>query len=299
MLLWRTIKVVDKVSVEPNNLVPVPAPIKTIEAEFERMMAGMVREMTKSFRNQTFKQLNKGTVNKFEDKALPPIKGLKFEGRTFMFADKQVGNFASIFLTLSNRARRKIIKRFSNKRIQKATSDILQRVNKQNSRKLYKGVETVTGIPSSRLSKAEGLKPTTNALILETAQWANRLRDDTLNLFVSNSLRGMAEGKGIDEVIADFERVSDTKISNSEMVARTQIGTFNSLMTKNRAQNLGVIKAIWRTAEDEKVRKCHDVRNGKEFDLDKGLYASCDGKHLLPGIDYNCRCDYELIIPED
>lgn len=290
----------NNIKAAPTNLVPVPAPNKIIEAEFEALMAGMIREITKSFKNQTFNQLNKGTVNKFADnKALPPIKAIKFEGRRFEFKDKQVGNFAAIFLTLSNRAKRKALKRFSNGRIKSAVSRILQRVNKTNSKKLYGGVEKITGISSKKLIQQEAMKATTNALIIETTQWANRLRDDTLNLFVSNSLRGMAEGKGLDEVIADFENVSQTKISNSQMVARTQISTFNSLMTKNRAQNLGVTEAIWITARDERVRPCHEVRDGKRFDLDKGLFASCDGKDLLPGVDFNCRCDYNLIIPDD
>lgn len=261
-----------------NRAVPAPAPSRAAERQFQEMMRGMVNTMAKRFENQTFKQLNKGTIDKFED--------------------AQVGNYAGIFLKLSKKARRSIMKQFSDKKIQRAIRMQLKKVNDRNQNNLYSKVEEITGISAKDLITNEGLAPTINALQLETEQWALRLRDNALNSFVSNSLRGMAEGKDVTEIIKDFELLKDKTGANADMVARTQIGTFNSLLTKKRAQNLGIQKARWRTSEDERVRKCHQVRNGKEFDLEEGLHSSCDGKTLLPGIDYNCRCDYELIIPE-
>ena len=39
--------------------------------------------------------------------------------------------------------------------------------------------------------------------------------------------------------------------------------------------------------------------DGKKFKINEGLYSSCDGKTLLPGMDYNCRCIMKPIIPDD
>jgi SPP1 gp7 family putative phage head morphogenesis protein len=85
---------------------------------------------------------------------------------------------------------------------------------------------------------------------------------------------------------------------HAKMIARTQISTINSLTSKIRAQNLGITKAIWVSARDERTRASHASRDGKEFELSEGLYDSIDGKTLLPGIDFQCRCDYILKIPE-
>ena len=100
-------------------------------------------------------------------------------------------------------------------------------------------------------------------------------------------------------IVAGVDGLEEKRKNHAKFTARNQIGNFNSLTTKIRAQNLGITQAIWRTSRDERVRPCHKVRDGKAFDLATGLYSSCDGLSLLPGVDFQCRCDYELVIPED
>ena len=284
-----------KLEVEEPTKAGIPAPTKSDEKDFEKLMSGMIHEMATSFNNQTFKQLNKGTVNKFEDSS-HDCKAIVFNDKRFDFKDKQTGNYASIFLSLSRKSKRKLLKRFSNKRIDAAIRKVLGGVNTRNQNIINKKIGAVTGIDPKSLIATEGLKSTTNALYEESAQWAKRLRDNALESFTANSLRGMSMGMSVSEVIEEFKLLEGKTVSDAKMVARTQISTFNSLLTKARAQNLGITRAIWRSSEDERVRHAHDDRNGKEFDLSVGLYSSIDGKTLLPGTDYNCRCDYELII---
>jgi len=118
-------------------------------------------------------------------------------------------------------------------------------------------------------------------------------------MYTANSLRAMTQGSSLAEIMEQFDGLVEKRKNHAKFTARNQIANFNSITTKLRAQNLGITRARWITSHDERVRPCHDVRNGKEFDLDKGLYSSCDGEWLLPGVDYQCRCDYELIIPAD
>jgi uncharacterized protein with gpF-like domain len=59
-----------------------------------------------------------------------------------------------------------------------------------------------------------------------------------------------------------------------------------------------VKRAVWDTAGDESVRASHIGRDGEEFDLAEGLYSSMDGKWLLPGVDYNCRCTARYILDD-
>ncbi|HHN9167526.1 TPA: phage head morphogenesis protein, partial [Escherichia coli] len=42
-------------------------------------------------------------------------------------------------------------------------------------------------------------------------------------------------------------------------------------------------------------RPSHVKADGKEFDLDKGLYL--DGEWVLPGEAINCRCTWSPVIP--
>lgn len=213
--------------------------------------------------------------------------------------DAQIGNYATVFLKLNRAAQRKVLKRFDDKRLERVARDILNKVNRRNADQFYSRVERQVGINASELLNSEGLQANINALILESAQWAKKLRDDTLEFYTSNTLRAMAEGKSLSEVLEQFDGMVEKRKNHAKTVARTQVSTFNSLVGKARAQNLGIEKAVWVTSRDERVRPCHQVRNGKEFDLSKGLYSSCDGKFLLPGVDYNCRCTYEYVIPEE
>lgn len=215
------------------------------------------------------------------------------------FADAQTGNYATVYLKLAAAAQKKLLKQFDGNRIKKVVRKSLEQVDSRNKEELYKRIEKKIGISTAALTQAEALKSTTNAYMIETEQWAKKLRDDTMEFFTSNSLRAMSLGQSLEDVMSQFDGLVEKRKGHAKMVARTQVATFNSLMTKTRAQNLGLKKAIWITAGDERVRPCHQVRDGKEFELSKGLYADCDGKTLLPGIDFNCRCDYEILIPEE
>ena len=80
------------------------------------------------------------------------------------------------------------------------------------------------------------------------------MRDDTLQMWTSNTLRQMAEGKGLPEILSQFDGMVEKRRGHAKMVARTQIATFNCLTSKARAQNLGITKARWVTSADERVR---------------------------------------------
>lgn len=266
---------------------PKTAKMPASPKRFERLLADftvfMVEQMAQRFRNQTILALNQKTVEKF--------------------TDAQVGNFSTVYLTMANRVKRKLNAQFSNIKLNKRTKDILEKVNKYNQDQTYAPIEQGLGINVAALIAKEGLKPQVNALMMETQQWAKKLRDDTLEHFTANTLRAMALGQSLEEILAGFDTEASKRKNHAKFIARNQIANFNGLSTKIRHQKLGITKGIWITARDGvepggRVRKCHHLRDGKEFDLAKGLYSSCDGKTLFPGTDYQCRCTYRAIIPE-
>jgi len=258
-------------------VVKSPNASKAHSREFEQLTEFMIEQISRQYRNQVLLALNQGTVEKF--------------------ADAQVGNYATIYLRLADKVRRKLLKRFDNERIEKISGEILGKVNTRNKAELYSRVARKIGISTTELTATEGLTYQINALTLETAQWIKKLRDETLELYTANSLRAMSLGQSLEDILEQFDGMVEKRKNHAKFTARNQIANFNSVTTKIRAQNLGITKARWITSNDERVRECHQVRNGKEFELDKGLYSACDGKYLLPGVDYQCRCDYELIIP--
>jgi SPP1 gp7 family putative phage head morphogenesis protein len=147
------------------------------------------------------------------------------------------------------------------------------------------------------MMNSEGLTFRINAFEMETLQWVKKLRDENLEAFTANTLRSMAQGESLAEVMENFTGLVEKRKNHAKFLARTQIANFNSLTTKLRAENIGITKAVWVTSRDERVRASHQARDGKKFELKKGLYSSLDGKWLLPGTNFQCRCDYILLIP--
>jgi len=273
---------------------PNGAKIKAPEAprseirQFGNAIEYMVDQMAQRWRTQIFKELNQDTIEKFTDAS-------------------QVGNFAKVFLAMSARVRRKLLKQFDDPRIEKLAKKYTGKVDKRNKAEFYRRAEEKIGISREELEATEGLTSQINAYQLETMQWVKKMRDDTLQQWTSQTLRQMAEGKGLPEILKQFDGMVEQRKGHAKMVARTQISTFNSLTSKARAQNLGIKKAIWKTAADERVRgnpsgkypnskPSHYDLDGVEFDLSKGAYIN--GQYLLPGTSPNCRCDYQMIIPE-
>lgn len=214
------------------------------------------------------------------------------------FEDAQTGNFAAILLRLAKGAKRSLLKQFSNDRIEAISQQVLAKLDKRAKKEFYERVASKTGINVQDLMAKEGLKATTNALMLETAQWIQTLRDDTFQKFTNNTLFGMSQGESLDTILKQFDDIVIERKNHAKFLARNQVQNYNSITTKIRAQNLGITKAVWETADDDRVRPSHADREGKEFDLAKGLYSSIDGLHLIPGTDYNCRCTAVYVIPE-
>lgn len=255
-----------------------PAPPKKYERVFAEFTVYMIQTMADQFSKTAIEGLNKATVEKFED--------------------AQIGNYAAIFLSLAKKAKARLLDKFDDKRIEDIVKSTFGKIDKENQTKIYSAIEAAMGINMKVLIAKEAASQQISALILETAQWAKKLRDETLEAFTANTLRGMTLGNPLETIMSDFKTVTSTRKNAAKFVARNQVASFNGLVTKIRHQKIGIEEGIWVTSHDERVRKCHADRNGKQFKLVEGLYSSCDGKTLLPGIDYQCRCTYKAIIPD-
>ena len=274
--------------------VKAPEPPRAEIRRFGEAIEYMVAQMAQRWRNQVFEELNQSTIKKFSD--------------TVATQDaKQIGNFAKVFLKMAERVRRKLIKQFDDGRLEKLAKQYTGKVNRRNQNEFYRRVEKRVGISRQELEATEGLTFQINAYQLETFQWIRKMRDDTMQQWTSQTLRQMAEGRTLPEILSQFDDMVEKRKNHAKMVARTQISTFNSLTSKARAQNLGIKKAVWVSSHDERVRgnpsgkypnarPSHYWANGKEFDLSEGLTFP-NGETLLPGTSPNCRCDYRMIIP--
>jgi len=262
-----------------EKTVNMPTPPKREQKELEQFLKFMFEQIEQRFRTQVFGQIHKSTEAKF--------------------ADAQVGNYATVYEKLANAAIRKLNKQFNAKRIHALAKRILGRADKRNREILYAEIDKQLGIDKRKLMAEEAMTSTFNALVIETELWINRLKDDHLRLINAASVRAMAEGKPLQDVIDQMTELSTKGKNKAQFVARNQINSFNSLSNKVRVQKLGIKEAIWKTVNDgDRVRASHRDRHGKRYDISKGLYSSLDGEWLQPGTDYQCRCRASYVIPE-
>lgn len=267
-----------EVTAERETKIKAPRSSRAIENELGDMIEFMISQMAQRFKNQVIGGLQVGTVNKF--------------------ADEQVGNFSAILLKLAKEVRKKLLKQFNDQRIDAMSKAMLGKMDAKAKRQFYERVAKASGIDVEALIAREGLKSTTNALMLETATWIKTLRDETFQTFTNNTLFAMGQGESLDIIVDKFDGIVKSRKNHARFLARNQVQNYNAISTKIRAQNLGITEAIWETAGDEDVRPSHKARDGEKFLLAEGLYSSTDGEHLLPGTDYNCRCGATYVIPE-
>ena len=124
------------------------------------------------------------------------------------------------------------------------------------------------------------------SLPLEAAERVHRL-----------TLEGITQGRRAEDIATDIMATGDVTWSRATLIARTEVSRTSSELTKARAEHVGSVEFIWRTAGDTDVRASHRALNGKVFRWDDP--PECDpGPRALPGGLWNCRCYAEAIIPD-
>lgn len=91
------------------------------------------------------------------------------------------------------------------------------------------------------------------------------------------------------------ERIEVTR-SKAEFLARDQTLSLNGQITRDRQASAGIEEFIWTTSGDERVRESHRALDGKRFRWDDPPIV--DGRAVIPGDDYQCRCTAFPVLPE-
>ncbi|RZG78623.1 phage head morphogenesis protein [Acinetobacter sp. WCHAc060033] len=114
------------------------------------------------------------------------------------------------------------------------------------------------------------------------------------------STRALIEGNRASDISGLIMATGQVTKARANTIARTEVSRATSIFTQARAENLGSEGYIWRTSEDEDVRKRHQELNGKFYEWDDPPIVDVkSGRRAHAGCDINCRCYPEPIIPDD
>lgn len=109
-------------------------------------------------------------------------------------------------------------------------------------------------------------------------------------------MQGVQTGRDLGFIHTQLtERLGVTK-RRAALIARDQSNKATSTITRVRQLDLGITQARWRhSGGGKEPRPDHVEASGKVFDLKKGMYL--EGVWTWPGVEINCRCTSEPIIP--
>lgn len=98
------------------------------------------------------------------------------------------------------------------------------------------------------------------------------------------------------QTLLDIEGVTERK---AQLIAMDQTNKATQELELAQSRELGIKTGTWVHIPGEKTsRKSHEEMDGKEFDLDEGLFDYEVGKNVKPGELPYCRCTYRPNISE-
>lgn len=149
--------------------------------------------------------------------------------------------------------------------------------------------QTIRSTPTGALFRELMAEQVTliKSLPLEAAQRVHEL-----------TIAGLEDSTRAKEIAAEIGRSGKVTASRATLIARTEVARTASKLTEARAQHVGSVAYVWRTAGDGDVRKSHKEMAGKVVRWDAPPTLS-DGTKTHAGQIFNCRCYPEPILPAD
>ena len=182
-----------------------------------------------------------------------------------------------------------IVLKSAKKIIAKLGNDIYVSVNRKFSgmdRKMKTNFKTADTQKNSIISSFKG----------KIKRYLNKYFGYLMAEINTNWKVGISKGWSIEETIRVLKiKLLDLLHSKRETVATTEIAHYTRVVGESKALEYGLTKGVWITRHDTFVRESHTVRDGEEFDIQKGCYHAIDKRFIKTGEEINCRCGMGIL----
>ncbi|MCM0627406.1 minor capsid protein [Lysinibacillus sp. OL1_EC] len=225
-------------------------------------------------------ELGDETLKQFEKYVVPLLNDQRQDSTEYL-VDGIFDNIKRMFKALAKKAS----KSFSEQRRLSAAKRFVNSVNRFNRHNIANQL-AVRGIDLAQ--REPWLETFLVNKIQVNVTYIKNIEDDYRSE-VENVVRdGVREGQSIKQIRESILQRVDVAESRAQFLAVDQAGSILGQMTAERHQSIGIEKFEWYDSADERVRKSHKDLNGKIFSYDDP--PTVNGRVVLPGEDYRCRC---------
>lgn len=226
------------------------------EIEYTKFLQSLVREL---FRKQRA-IIKRKNITRFTDSAIEEVEAVTSSLLKSTFNDDEVESFIATFF------------------------DMLYIML---DRRLQAGLNVSVGLKNKELIEL---------IISQNITLAKSLQSDIVKDVERVITQGIIEGETIRSMTTQISDMQNKGLHRAETIAVTEVAKASSQINRSRFKELGITKAKWSASADKRTRKCHRDRDGKEYDLEKGLEIGCDNKALQVGQEIRCRCAMVVVL---
>lgn len=165
----------------------------------------------------------------------------------------------------------------------------------------YSSLKELSGGLSIKTSTLSAVaKETLKASVVENVALIKSIPAQYFDQITQATMRSITSGNGLADLAPALEKYEGITKRRAEFIARDQTSKAYANMNRDRMIKVGVKKAEWiHSGGGSHPRETHVEMDGKEFDIEKGMYDSATGEWIQPGQLPNCRCTSRPIITFD
>lgn len=109
-------------------------------------------------------------------------------------------------------------------------------------------------------------------------------------------MQSVQRGRDLGTLTEELQKQFGVTRRRAALIARDQNNKATATITQVRQEQLGITTAKWKHSFGGKEPRPEHVKaNGQTYDIKKGMYL--DGRWTWPGVEINCRCVSQPIIP--
>lgn len=111
-------------------------------------------------------------------------------------------------------------------------------------------------------------------------------------------MRSYARGRDLETLVKSLKRIYPVTQRRAVLITRDQSNKANSVVTRARQLELGIIEAVWMHSHGGKEpRPTHVAMSGNRYKVAEGMYDPAVKRNIFPGELINCRCTARSVLP--